>query len=99
MRVLRRRREKGQAFVEYVILVAVIALAALFVLANFSDRLKEMITGITVTLGGEADESADLFRRKGFPGKIAFRALDLDQLRVIPDGGSDAVVIESAVRQ
>ena len=59
MRVLRRRREKGQAFVEYVILVAVIALAALFVLANFSDRLKEMITGITVTLGGGADETAD----------------------------------------
>ena len=59
MRVLRRRREKGQAFVEYVILVAVIALAALFVLANFSDRLKEMITGITVTLGGEKDETAD----------------------------------------
>ena len=59
MRTLRRRRQKGQAFVEYVILVAVIALAALFVLANFSDRLKDMITGITVTLGGEADSSAD----------------------------------------
>lgn len=59
MRTLRRRRQKGQAFVEYVILVAVIALAALFVLANFSDRLKDMITGITVTLGGEADETAD----------------------------------------
>ena len=53
------RRQKGQAFVEYVILVAVIALAALFVLANFSDRLRDMITGITVTLGGEADSSAD----------------------------------------
>ena len=59
MRVLRRRRQKGQAFVEYVILVAVIALAALFVLANFSDRIKDMITGITVTLGGEADSKAD----------------------------------------
>ena len=59
MRILRRRKQKGQAFVEYVILVAVIALAALFVLANFSDRLKDMITGITVTLGGEADSSAD----------------------------------------
>lgn len=59
MRVLRRRRQKGQAFVEYVILVAVIALAALFVLANFSDRIKDMITGITVTLGGEADAKAD----------------------------------------
>jgi Flp pilus assembly pilin Flp len=60
MKTLRRRnREKGQAFVEYVILVAVIALAALFVLANFSDRIKDMITGITVTLGGEADSKAD----------------------------------------
>ena len=59
MRTLRRRRQKGQAFVEYVILVAVIALAALFVLANFSDRIKDMITGITVTLGGEADAKAD----------------------------------------
>ena len=59
MRVLRRRRQKGQAFVEYVILVAVIALAALFVLANFSDRIKDMITGITVTLGGEASDKAD----------------------------------------
>ncbi len=54
-----RRRQSGQAFVEYVILIAVVALAALFVLANFSDRLREMITGITVTLGGEADSSAD----------------------------------------
>ena len=54
-----RRRQKGQAFVEYVILIAVVALAALFVLANFSDRLRDMITGVTVTLGGEADASAD----------------------------------------
>ena len=54
-----RHRQKGQAFVEYVILIAVVALAALFVLANFSDRLRDMITGITVTLGGEADSSAD----------------------------------------
>ncbi|MBE6386380.1 MAG: hypothetical protein E7048_12070 [Lentisphaerae bacterium] len=60
MRTLRRRKgQKGQAFVEYVILVAVIALAALFVLANFSDRIKDMITGITVTLGGEASDKAD----------------------------------------
>ena len=54
----RRRKQKGQAFVEYVILIAVIDLAALFVLANFSDRLRAIITGVTVTLGGEADEHA-----------------------------------------
>ena len=36
-----------------------VALAAILVLANFSDRLRDMITGITVTLGGSADSSAD----------------------------------------
>ena len=53
------KRQSGQAFVEYVILIAVVALAALFVLVAFSDRLRDMITGITVTLGGSADSSAD----------------------------------------
>ncbi|MBQ4314927.1 MAG: hypothetical protein IJW08_08155 [Lentisphaeria bacterium] len=50
-----RRRERGQAMVEYVILIAVVALAALFVLGAFSDRLREMIAGVTNTLGGEAE--------------------------------------------
>lgn len=53
------RRQRGQAFIEYVILVAVVALAALFVLVSFSDRLREMITGVTVSLGGSASSSAD----------------------------------------
>lgn len=44
---------------EYIILVVIIALGALFVLANFSDRLRDMITGVTVTLGGEEDATAD----------------------------------------
>ena len=38
-----RKAERGQALVEYVILIAVVALAALFVLGAFSDRLREMI--------------------------------------------------------
>lgn len=54
-----RRRQKGQAVVEYVILVVVVALAAFFVLTAFSDRLRDMITGATVALGGTADETAD----------------------------------------
>lgn len=54
-----RRGQRGQAVVEYIILVVVIALGALFVLANFSDRLRDMITGVTVTLGGEEDATAD----------------------------------------
>lgn len=57
--IRRRKREKGQAFVEYVILIAVVALAALFVLANFSDRLRDMVAGITATLGGTSEKPAD----------------------------------------
>ncbi len=53
----KRRKQRGQAVVEYIILIVVIALAALFVLANFSDRLRAMVTGVTVTLGGTEDES------------------------------------------
>lgn len=53
------RRQRGQAFVEYVILIVVVALAALFVLASFSDRLRDMITGVTVTLGGTPADTAD----------------------------------------
>ena len=55
----KRRGQRGQAVVEYIILGVVIALGALFVLANFSDRLRDMITGVTVTLGGEEDATAD----------------------------------------
>ena len=54
--IRRRRREKGQAFVEYVILIAVVALAALVVLANFSDRLREIVTGVTASLGDKSDQ-------------------------------------------
>ena len=50
-----RGHNKGQAVVEYVILIVVIALAALLVLTAFSDRLREMIAGVTNTLGGEAE--------------------------------------------
>ena len=57
--IRRRNRQKGQAFVEYVILIAVVALGALFVLAQFSDRLRDMVTGITKTLGGDAEKPKD----------------------------------------
>ena len=54
-----RKRERGQAIVEYVILVAVIAVTAFFVLTMFSDRLRQMISGATTALGGEKSETMD----------------------------------------
>lgn len=68
-------REKGQAVVEYVILIVVIALAALLVLTAFSDRLREMIAGVTNTLGGDAEAS------KGDTAEI-IKDLDSDGLDV-----------------
>lgn len=52
--VIRFKTQKGQAVVEYVIIIVVVALAALLVLTAFSDRLRGMIAGVTNTLGGEA---------------------------------------------
>ena len=57
--IRRRKREKGQACVEYVILIAIVALAAIFVLANFSDRLRDMVSGVTKTLGGTSETPKD----------------------------------------
>lgn len=56
----RFKKQKGQAVVEYVIIVVVVALAALVVLGAFSDRIRTMMTGVTNTLGGdeEAPESS-----------------------------------------
>jgi Flp pilus assembly pilin Flp len=51
------KKQKGQAVVEYIIIIVIVALAAFFVLGAFSDRLRNMIAGVTSTLGGEADVS------------------------------------------
>jgi Flp pilus assembly pilin Flp len=69
------RSQRGQAVVEYVILIVVIALAALLVLTAFSDRLREMIAGVTNTLGGEAEAS------KGDTAEM-LKDLDSDGLEV-----------------
>ena len=53
--IIRFKNQKGQAVVEYVIIIVVVALAALLVLTAFSDRLRGMIAGVTNTLGGEAE--------------------------------------------
>jgi Flp pilus assembly pilin Flp len=70
-----RRFQRGQAVVEYVILIVVIALAALLVLTAFSDRLREMIAGVTNTLGGDAEAN------KGDTAEM-LQELDSDGLEV-----------------
>ena len=56
---VKRRKQRGQAIVEYVILIAVVAVTAFFVLTMFSDRLRQLISGATTALGGEKSETMD----------------------------------------
>lgn len=54
---------KGQAIVEYIIIIVIVAVAALTVMGIFSDRIRTMIAGVASTFGsddaaGEVDTGA-----------------------------------------
>ena len=53
----KRRSSGGQAILEYSIIIALVAVAALTVLGFFGDRIKQLIAGSTKMIGGETDES------------------------------------------
>ena len=48
---IRKRGLRGQAIVEYIIIIAIIAVAALTILGIFSDRIRELISGSASALG------------------------------------------------
>lgn len=51
-----RKSQSGQAIVEYIIIVALVAIAAITVISLFSDRIREMFGGATEELGGESEQ-------------------------------------------
>lgn len=51
--IVRRKGRKGQAIVEYIIIVVVIAIAALAIIGIFSDRIRTLIAGAASSLGAE----------------------------------------------
>ena len=53
---IRKHNSKGQAIVEYIIIIAIIAVAALTILGIFSDRIRTLIAGAATELG--SNESA-----------------------------------------
>ncbi len=62
-----RKYQKGQAIIEYVVLLVVVVLTALLVLTAFSDRVRDMIGGVTDILGGDSSSatgksSADIMK-------------------------------------
>lgn len=56
--VQKRRKSAGQAIVEYIIIVAIVAIGALTVIGLFGDRIKEMFAGATSELGSDEASSA-----------------------------------------
>lgn len=49
----RLKRQRGQALVEYIIIIVIVAVVSLVVLGAFSDRIRNMIAGATNSLSDE----------------------------------------------
>lgn len=58
LKAARRRKTAGQAIVEYIIIVALVAIAAITVISLFSDRIKELFSGATSELGSDKAQAA-----------------------------------------
>ena len=58
---MKRRSSGGQAILEYIIIIALVAVAALTVLGFFGDRIKQLIAGSTSAIsdGSKADAAGD----------------------------------------
>lgn len=56
---IKKCRQKGQAIMEYVIIIVIVALAALVVIGAFSDRIRNLFAGVTNTMGGNAETVSD----------------------------------------
>ena len=52
----KRNRKSGQTMVEYIIIVVIIAIAALAIFGVFSDRIRAMMGGAVVELGGSTSD-------------------------------------------
>ncbi|OGV58395.1 MAG: hypothetical protein A2X49_10540 [Lentisphaerae bacterium GWF2_52_8] len=59
MKRLKKRNNKGQAIVEYIIIIVIVAVAALTVMGIFSDRIRTIIAGVTATFGGDASSALE----------------------------------------
>jgi len=57
MKTRTMRKQRGQAIVEYIIIIVIVAVAALTVMGIFSDRIRTIIAGVASTFG--ADDAAE----------------------------------------
>lgn len=54
---MKRRSSGGQAILEYIIIIALVAVTALTVLGLFGGRIRGLISSSTKAIGGETDDS------------------------------------------
>ena len=71
---MKRRSSGGQAILEYIIIIALVAVAAMTVLGLFGDRIRQLISGSTKALGGEGEDN---------------NTSSLEQLRSMEGGSGD----------
>lgn len=60
MKLSSKKKCKGQAIVEYIIIVVIIALAALVIMGMFSDTIRTKIAGAASALGTEEDVTSEV---------------------------------------
>ena len=56
---MKRRSSGGQAILEYIIIIALVAVAALTVLGLFGDRIRGLISSSTKAIGGETEGKSE----------------------------------------
>lgn len=56
---MKRKHQSGQAILQYIIIIALVAVAALTVLGLFSDRIRALISGSTKAIGGQSEDPVE----------------------------------------
>ena len=75
--MIRRKRRTGQAIVEYIIIIVIVAVASLTVMGLFSDRIRTIIAGAASAFGDNNaakamdNKSTDILRQMDKEGGIA----------------------------
>ncbi|MDD2404655.1 MAG: hypothetical protein GX280_09030 [Lentisphaerae bacterium] len=73
----RFKKQRGQALVEYIIIIVIVAVVSLVVLGAFSDRIRTMIAGATNSLSDDED-------------RVTVDNKSLDQLRELKEDGIES---------
>ena len=63
---MKRRSSGGQAILEYIIIIALFAVAALTVLGLFGDKIRQLIAGTTSAISNDS-AAADAAARRAWP--------------------------------